>query len=165
MKSVQSVPKLQKCTFCELNGFFCRTPCGADYITCPCCGQYYFLNAYCNNKYSNHKYDFLFDEEYDDDMRNEYNYCNTCGIIFETGCFHLNGGCTSNVFNCHFIKKWKDKLSNIEYDGMPFFENEDDWNQNVNNVIVLQMYCPHKGHVCKNTPYPISDLEKCHLFH
>ena len=82
-------------------------------------------------------------------MRYVYSYCNHCNIIFELGCMHYVGGCTDNVFNCHFIKKWKHKVSNIEYEGMPKFDDKDDWFNNVNNIEVLEIYCPHNNNKCK----------------
>ena len=61
---------------------------------------------------------------------------------------HCVVGCTDNVYNCHFIKKWKDKITNVEYYGMSCFDDENDWFDNVNNVDVLEMYCPHNGYTC-----------------
>lgn len=84
-------------------------------------------------------------------MRYAYSYCNHCHIIFQLGCIHYNGGCTDNVYNCHFIKKWRHKVTKIEYEGMPKFDDEKDWFNNVNNVEVLKMYCPHKNNKCNKT--------------
>jgi hypothetical protein len=156
MKNVTYVNGLQSCAYCELQGFFCYTPVGADYVTCPCCRKYDFLNANDNDKYKNTKFDFLFEEEFDDDLRNTYQYCDHCNIIYSVGCVHSIRGCTDDVYNCHFIKKWKDKSTNIEYEGMPLFADTNDWFENVNNVVVLQMYCPHNGDKCEQTRYPIS---------
>lgn len=156
MKNGSFVNKLQSCHYCNLTGFFCYTPSGADFHTCPCCGEYDFLSNECNYK-TNEKYDFLYEDEYENDMRYIYKYCKYCKIIFELGCMHYNGGCTDNVFNCHFIKKWNHKVSNIVYDGMPIFDDEKDWFENVNNVEILTMYCPHKGHKCsKGIKNPIN---------
>lgn len=33
---------------------------------------------------------------------------------------------------------------------MPKFDNDDDWFANVNNVEVLQMFCPHQGAKCSS---------------
>ena len=57
----------------------------------------------------------------------------------------------------NFVKKWKDKNTNIEYEGMPQFDDNDDWFNNVNNIEVLQMCCPHNGNKCKKSGYPISE--------
>jgi len=160
MKNILSVNSVYQCIYCNLNGFFCYTPDGADFETCPCCGKDDFLNTITYKDYPT-KYDFLFETEFEDDMRNKYRYCDSCHIIFQLGCMHYNGGCTSNVFNCHFIKKWKHKVNNIEYKGMPIFDNEDDWFNNVNNVEVLQMYCPHNKNKCKNSYH--NNEDKCEL--
>lgn len=94
---------------------------------------------------------FLFEDEFENDMRYLYAYCSHCNIIFKLGCLHYNGGCTSNVFNCHFIKKQKHKDTNIEYEGMPKFDDKDYWFNNVNNMEVLKMYCPHNNNKCKKS--------------
>ena len=146
MKNKMCVNELQECNRCKLKGFFCYTPFGADFETCPCCGKNDFLNKSVNYKKLPTKYDFLY--EYENDMRYSYKYCNFCKIIFEVGCMHCVVGCTDNVYNCHFIKKWKDKITNVEYYGMPCFDDENDWFDNVNNVDVLEMYCPHNGYTC-----------------
>ena len=133
------VNSMHECFSCGLQGFFCETPDGADYNTCPCCNTFDF---------SHEKYDYS--HETCNDMRNMYSYCSKCKIIFELGCIHHVGGCTSNVYNCHFIKKWRNKVTNIEYDGMPLFDSDDEWFNNVNDVEVLQMWCPHKNNKCVN---------------
>ncbi len=153
MKNGSFVNKLQKCHHCNLKGFFCYTPMGADFETCPCCGNYDFLNNSVNYKNTPTKYDFLYEtDDYDNDMRTKYRYCEGCKIIFELGCVHRTGGCTDNVYNCHFIKKWKDTITNIEYDGMPIFDDNNDWFDNVNNVEVLDMFCPHNHNICILNP-------------
>lgn len=143
MKNVLCVDKVYNCNYCELNGFFCYTPFGGDYETCPCCGKFDFLNSTNSTKY-----DFLFEDDFENDIRYIYKYCDYCNIIFQLGCVHYNGGCTDDVYNCHFIKKWKHKVSNIEYKGMPKFDDKDDWFNNVNDIEVLEMYCPHNNNQC-----------------
>jgi hypothetical protein len=69
-------------------------------------------------------------------------------------------GCTSNVYNGHFIQKWKDNTNtNDIHEGMPQFDNVDDWFNNVNNVNVLQMYCPHKNAKCTKSYYDVNKYE------
>ena len=158
MRNIIYVKEFSKCYDCNMKGFFVYTPQGADYYTCPCCGKCDFLNYYCDNN----KYDFLYnDDEYANDMRNSYIYCGSCKIIFELGCMHYSGGCTDNVYNSHFIKKWKNKITDENYEGMPQFDDAIDWFDNVNNIEVLEMYCPHNGNKCKNTIYEIK--ETCEL--
>lgn len=162
MKNILCVKELSKCDSCHMKGFFCFTPVGADFHTCPCCGKYDFLNdTTCFTRIPT-KYDFLGDPQYDEDMRNTFRYCDNCKILFNLGCMHYAGGCTDNVYNCHFIQKWKNKSTNETHEGMPQFEDTEDWFNNVNNVDVLQMYCPHKSNICKSTRYTINN-ETCDL--
>lgn len=160
MKNTAHVNGLSECTDCKLKGFFCVTPNGGDYSTCPSCNGADFMcyNSYEETRkilmgYANeyeHEFELELDFE-DDDMREMFPYCNKCNIIFELGCTHAIYGCTDSIYNCHFIKKWRDKTTNIAYVGMPKFENEMDWYNNVNNVEVLEMYCPHAGAKCKKS--------------
>ena len=46
------VNELQECNRCKLKGFFCYTPFGADFETCPCCGKNDFLNMIFYLRYS-----------------------------------------------------------------------------------------------------------------
>jgi hypothetical protein len=160
MKNIVCVNQLQKCGRCEIKGFFCYTPYGGGFTTCPCCGENDFLNT-LHHIQRDDKYDFLYEDEFDNDMRNLYSYCKNCKIIYELGCDYCYVGCTDGIYNCHFIKKWKHKKTNIEYEGMPMFDDENDWFDNVNNVEILNMYCPHKGSTCIKTIYKIN--EKCKL--
>lgn len=146
-----------RCYLCKVIGFFCYKPEDGEYVSCPCCKE----NDYLSRIYVEETHDFLNEDEYVNDMRNFYNYCETCRILFEVGCTHIRVGCSCDVYNAHFIKKWTDKTTNVIYDGMPQFDNNDDWFHNVNNVEVLEMYCPHKDGKCAATSYPID--ETCYL--
>ncbi len=157
MRNTTCVQQVHHCYQCKVNGFFITTPDGADYETCPCCGKGEYL-SYKNQ--NNDKYAFLYEDEYENDMRSKYDYCDQCNIIFDVGCLHHNGGCTDNVFNAHFIKRWRHKETNEEFDGMPLFEGPEDWFQHANEVEVLEMYCPHQGNICKKTYHPI-ERYKC----
>jgi hypothetical protein len=53
------------CYSCNKYGFFLETPCGADYYTCPCCGNYDFVHSKYNTEIYR-KY-FLNDDDDDDD--------------------------------------------------------------------------------------------------
>ena len=161
MKNTLCVGKVYYCYNCKIKGFFCYTPNGADFETCPSCGKYDYLNSSVNDVTTPTKYDFLSEDEYANDMRNLYSYCEHCKIIFKLGCMHYNGGCTDNTYNCHFIKRWKDKINNIEYEGMPMFDDNEDWFNNVNNVEILQMYCPHHNDKCKKNKSKING--ECNL--
>lgn len=163
MKNVSCVNEVQKCYKCNLSGFFCYTPHGADYYTCPCCGEYDFVNGHSrhNSLVTKVEIDILeIDNDYGD-VRVDYFYCNKCHIMFKLGCTHNRIGCTDDIFNGHFIKKWKHKVTNIVHEGMPMFDDERDWYDNANNVEVLQMYCPHKNNKCNNNR--IDFIEICSL--
>lgn len=82
-------------------------------------------------------------------MRREYKYCDSCKIIFKVGCYHCVLGCTDSIYNAHFIQQWKNKIDNEIFDGMPKFDDIDDWFNNVNYVEVLKLYCPHKSYKCQ----------------
>ena len=150
-------------------GLFCTTPCGADYETCPYCGTDDHFNSYVNNsenddekyydKINNEKhtkYDFLYKDEYENDMRRTYNFCANCKILFQIGCMHAEFGCTDGVYNGHLIKRWKDKKTNIEYNGMPIFDSVDDWFNHVNDVEVIEKFCSSNGARC-NRGYKIRE--------
>jgi len=157
MKNTSYLPSLQQCHHCKLDGWFCYTPNGGDYTTCPCCGQCDFLHK--SETITHEMFNEIYDN--DNDMRNLYNYCGSCRIIYETGCIHHVCGCTDYIYNCHFIKKYKNTLTNTEYDGMPLFDDSEDWYRNVNTIEVLELYCPHKNHKCSKSTYP--NLHKCNL--
>jgi len=97
MKNIFLLKGLTKYNSCKINGFFCYTSSGADYHKCPSCGQ-----IDLSDKTS--KFKFLYENEYNNDMRNEYFYCSSCKIIYNTGCIHNMIGCTDNIYNAHFIK-------------------------------------------------------------
>lgn len=150
MRNTKNVYNTYKCFACDMKGFFIETPCGADYYTCPCCNKYDFLHRIMNKLEDDNKYEkIFFDDNCDNDLRCSWSYCDTCKIIFEVGCMHYNGGCTSNVYNAHFIKKWKMKDSDIIFEGMPAFDNSDEWFDKANNIIILEKWCPHLGNKCK----------------
>jgi hypothetical protein len=151
MKNTLCVDKVHFCYHCKFNGFFVSTPQDGDFTRCPCCAKHDFLSDTLNYTNSPTEYDFLFEDEFENDIRIAFNYCNDCNIIFQLGCVHYKGPkgeCGSNIFNCHFIKKWKHKVTNIEYEGMPKFDDKDDWFNNATNVEVLEMYCPHNNNKC-----------------
>jgi len=155
MKNITNVSKMKNCTWCNKNGYFCSSPhiyiFSNSSVSCPCCGLYDFLNMSRINCIT--KYEFLFNEQYKYDIRYKYRYCNHCKILFDIGCVHYVGGLMSYVFNSHFIKKWKHNDSSIVYEGMPEFDDEDDWLNNANNITILELNCPHNNEKCINTFY------------
>jgi hypothetical protein len=153
---------------CKCKGFFVYTPDGADYSTCPCCGEYDFVNNTLNKKHTSFsRYNELLeaweqecDFGKDQDMRFRYPYCEKCGIMFDSGCIHHMGGCTSSVYCAHFIKRWRDKSTDTVYTmGMPHFDSAEDWFEHANDVEVNDdranrckadygLVCPHQGAIC-----------------
>jgi hypothetical protein len=98
------------------------------------------------------------------DNRLDYDYCARCRIIYEVGCMHNYVGCSDNLYNAHFIKRRKDKTTNIEYHGMPQFEDTNDWFNNATNVDILEMFCPHQNNKCINTGHEMDSDDDCELF-
>ncbi len=77
MKNIVSFDNDVQCYSCKLNGFFCYTPQGADYYTCPLCRNYDFKNG--SYIFDKDLYDKYFDNKdlYDKNSIND-NENNTC---------------------------------------------------------------------------------------
>jgi hypothetical protein len=173
MRNTLNVPSTYYCFSCNLQGFFVETPNGADYYTCPCCSGSDFLHDVLDRKQYHKLYDKLLKmfEEYDNDaideksdkydLRMEWNYCAQCKIIFKCGCTHRVLGCTDDIYNAHFVKKWTLKDSDVSFEGMPTFDDEYDWFENINKIQIVKEYCPHIGSVCKNNKHPITNYCRC----
>jgi hypothetical protein len=120
MKNIIYFDKNVTCYCCKKKDFFCYTPNGADYTTCPLCdGIDQNYNYSSNSVYDN--YD-LTDE---DNQCNLYSFCDRCKLVYDVGCIHATVGCTDNCYNAHFIGKYKYK-DNI-YIGSPQFDDIDEW--------------------------------------
>lgn len=95
------------------------TPSGADYTTCPLCGQNIDDNDSDNSAEivndNNTKID-------DNNNNSEYClYCNKYGIVFRDGCIHAMNGCTDSVYYAQLIYK---VIINGEFvEGMPVFDS------------------------------------------
>jgi hypothetical protein len=95
------------------------------------------------------KYDEL--NTHHSDNRIDFMYCKKCKIMFEYGCYHKYNG-TDTKYNCHYITKWRNKINNIEYMGMPLFDDDgddndndnNDWFDNANNVEPLEWCLPQQ---------------------
>lgn len=149
-----------KCIICKINGFYCETPQGADYNTCPLCEHYdFYQGSYIYDKKLHEKY---FGLNIDDDEKEgmnvytEYSFCEKCKIVFDVGCVHGCNGCTDDVYNGHFISKYKYK--DIEYIGMPYFESIDEWFNEMPKIEILKWCCPNtiEKKTCSRPSYPIS---------
>ena len=162
MKNLVQVNTLVKCSRCNnMSGFFVTTPGGADYTCCPLCESYDFLSS---TPEINEKHGFVTrsqeivkfidnSEEIENDENNKFHlkFCRECRIIFDIGCMHGCNGCTSDVYNAHFIRKWK--YRGEEYIGMPQFDDIEEWFQEVNNIEILEMCCPNRGIICDRPGY------------
>ena len=138
------------CYDCKIKGFYNYTPQGADYYTCPYCGDYDEVNFYD----ANNKYDFLYDNDDNNDIRLKYKYCNKCRIMFDIGCTHAKNGCTFDIYNGHVISVWKDKITGIIYNGSVQFDSTDEWFEKANNIEVLAECCLNNGLHCLKGFYP-----------
>jgi hypothetical protein len=105
--------------------FLCCTPNGADDKTCPCC------DCKVENNY------------YKDDVFEDYEFCEGCGIVFDIGCKYEVRGCTSDIYNGHFIGKWRYKEQT--YTGMPQFSSLDELHNEFKNIDVLEWVCINNG--------------------
>lgn len=134
MRNIVSLDTKVKCYKCKQQGFFCSIE---DFTSCPRCGEHEIWND-------------IYDTFKDDDIRVEYTFCNKCGIMYELGCMHGENGCTSGIYNGHLIKKYE--YEGDVYEGMPHFENEEEWFREAPKIKVLEQIC--KGSVCLRPCYP-----------
>jgi hypothetical protein len=153
MKNVNKIEYNRGCYSCGKKGFFGETPNGADYETCCLC------DGYTNNMELLEKKFNLTEDDIDkitDDNKNmmNWNYCDKCHVLSELGCMHSMGGCTDNTYNGHFIAIWKDKKTNEIYEGMPQFDNVEEWFNRVNDIEVIKIVCPNNGIDCSKASYP-----------
>jgi hypothetical protein len=159
MKNITSCNNLVQCYNCNKNGFFCTTPCGADYNTCPLCHNRDFINrSYIDDESMYIKYFGDIDNIELDDVFEENSFCDSCRIIFKVGCTHACNGCTDDVYNGHLLGKWKYKGE--EYIGMPQFDSIDEWFHEIKNIEMLQWICPNNGILCSKSSYPIKTHPK-----
>ncbi len=152
MKNIVCLKSLQPCQACKLKGFFSYSKNKGDFITCPSCGQgEYFWGGVCDEKFVEDLDLIIYNNQDEKDMHFKYSYCNHCKIIFKKGCMHAE-----NILNAHFIKKWKNKKTGEKHEGMPLFDDNQDWFDNVNDVEIIEEWCPHKGNKCIRTNYVLS---------
>lgn len=112
----------------DLKWSTCQTPCGGDYTTCCFCGGYYFDYFYHTGKHD-------LDQLSDSDMRSVM-YCNKCRVLYEAGCEY-----TESIYNGHVVGKWRNKITGEVFDGMPQFDDTDDWWNHVNDIEIIKWQC------------------------
>ncbi len=121
MKNAVSLDTKSKCFRCKRTGFFSYD---GKFMSCPRC--------LCE---TNHKCMI----KHNDGVMIKSLFCDKCGIVFEPfGCEHRD-----DVYNSHLICKYK--YNDDIYDGMPVFESLDELIQELNNIVVLQLYCPNNA--------------------
>lgn len=151
MRNIKHLTKIEYCILCGLKGFFGESSMGRCGESCPCCNRRHFFDW---NESDYYKYQMDIEDECD--MRNKYLYCSPCGIIFQLGCLHFSNSPyhrEDEVKNAHFIKKWRYAGKDKVYNGMPQFNNPEDWFNNVTQVEVLEMDCPNQNAQCLKTHY------------
>jgi hypothetical protein len=126
-----------------LNGFFCYTPQGADYNTCPLCGT---SSDECKLNYDDYP-----------SFSDGGDVCDKCKIIYDVGCTHACNGCTDDCYNGHLVGKWKHIPSNQIYTGMPQFDSTEECKVELHNIIILEWICPNNGMHCTKGFYPKSN--------
>ncbi len=139
--------KQDACILCGVAGYFCESSMGRCGPGCPCCGQRHFFDWGGSATYRRRV-----DRDDCSDLRNQYLYCKDCGIVFALGCVHYASEFVhseDHILNAHFIQKWKHRETQQVFDGMPIFENPEDWFENVNQVEVLEMTCPQRNLICR----------------
>jgi hypothetical protein len=137
MKNIVSLDTKVKCCYCKQQGFFCSS---IDEYSCPRCDHLEI-------------WDDIYKTFKGDDIRCVYTFCKYCNIIYELGCMHGENGCCFAIRNAHFIKKYE--YEGDVYEGMPQFENEEEWLREAPKIKVLEQICPNKRLICPKASYPI----------
>ena len=169
MRNLTEPIETNRCKSCKAFGSFCTTPSGGDHITCPSCCRYDYVNSYRENYHGEKDirkkiWDADVEDEGEDlvDVGNfGIPFCNSCGIVYDIGCMHSNREGTDSVFNAHVIAKWKNLGTDEIHDGMPFFESELDWVNNINKVQILKWTCLNDGLHCSKSFCPVDRF--CHV--
>jgi len=152
MKNVTQFNTKQYCYNCKKDGFYCYTPCGADYRTCPLCDSSDdFLGE--SEEHQKRFEDLLNNYNSDDDIRTDNLFCTRCRIMYKLGCTHAANGCTDDTYSGHFIGKYE--YNGNLYIGMPQFDSIDEWFDHANEIKILEWICPNNGIVCTKAYYPI----------
>jgi hypothetical protein len=121
--------------------FLCKTPAGADWVTCPVCdgykttieGDYDFCDGILedNIKYISDNIVYI-----GDNLCNKYDiqdiiYCIKCKIIFKVGSVFKERGCTDSTYFVSMIKSFT--FNGITYTGVPVFKSNNHWKNLLNN--------------------------------
>lgn len=123
-------------------GFLCKTPNGADTVTCPVCGQTEFFFHYGSEEYDKcfEKYNYIYENE--KIMGHpDLEYCVHCNIMYSIGHLHVLVGCTDDIYVGHLVSKWS--YQDMVHNGMPLFDNVEEYLDKVQDIKILEMSCPH----------------------
>lgn len=150
MKNANYIETICKCYMCEKPGFFCTTPSGVDYTTCPLCRT-------GNDELTEYQLDCLEQLEYTLTVDNSFSseLCPVCLILYDTGCIHSHVGCTADVYNGHIISKWRHCTTGFIYDGMPQFDSIQEVMKCGKDVEILEITCLNNEFHCTKTYHPI----------
>jgi hypothetical protein len=134
------------CIGCNKAMFISYTPNGADYETCPICGD--------------GTYDCIDNDKYD----RMISFCNKCQTIFMiSDCVHAVNGCTDNAYYSKLVHKFK--YEGKDYDGMPKFKSFSDCEKELDKyeltwVCMCNRNCPECPEAYYKDKYKCKD--KCY---
>jgi hypothetical protein len=74
-------------------------------------------------------------------------YCEPCGILYRVGCTYVSTPRGNEKYG-HIILKWKYLLNDEIYNGMPHFENSNEWAKEICNIEILDWACLGFGSCC-----------------
>jgi len=153
MKNITDIVKVKeiRCDSCDNIGYFCWTPLGGEFVTCPLCEN---PDAWYESEYTDKEIFFI--DAINGNRQQVYPYCAHCKIIFYNGCIHGVNGCTDNCYNGHLISKWKNLKTNEIFNGMPKFESIEEWYNNLENFEILDWKCLGTNKFCEKAYYPFA---------
>jgi hypothetical protein len=128
------------CSRCKNASFISYTPNGADYATCPICGDGYTEN--------------WIDK---DDIDYGFWFCGKCQTIFmPSDCMHAVNGCTDNAYYGKLVRGFK--YDGKEYEGMPKFESYDECVSKISDYTLnWSCMCTNKCPDCPKAFYSDSE--------
>lgn len=125
-----------RCNSCQYSGLYCYTPNDADNITCPLCANIESSEV--------NKYVFVNRENKEEFV--SMHLCVNCKVMFTLGCVHCKKGCIDDIVNAHLVKMYK--YMGDEYEGMPLFQNVQEFHNTIKGISIVKLFCPNKGKVC-----------------
>lgn len=132
------VNKGQSCERCNNDMIFqVTTPVGADFHTCPLCGNWT---------------DDLKEEELDLFLEElECLYCKRCNIVYYYGCSHAVNGCTDDLYYGKIVTSYTYQ-GNV-FNGMPQFESIEECTKLLKeSQLLLNWECMCIQNSCKGCP-------------